>query len=229
MMQSLTLNANVQYDGPSLEITAQKLCAWKHSRREIFIHSRQLNSAQQNLVSISIMFAMSLPLLYWLCGKQELRRKDWIAAWTMLSCQCPWFCISMLFLFWTRVIVPMVSYLSHRCVTTLWLGMVITWVVCVSFLKTHLQLSSPRYIWDVLLCSCVLQIHCHHSWEWHLALMELIAMFSTWLGITVLFTDLENWLWLLRRNRILWLCGYGIQWENTSWKSSGLYYSLTIM
>ncbi len=69
----------------------------------------------------------------------------------MLSCQCPWFCISMLFLFWTRykswccavlflgkmqvgwyaskfwkipglifsvwnfrVIVPMVSYLSHR-------------------------------------------------------------------------------------------------------------------
>jgi hypothetical protein len=27
MMQSLTLNANVQYDGPSLEITAQKLCA----------------------------------------------------------------------------------------------------------------------------------------------------------------------------------------------------------
>jgi hypothetical protein len=78
-------------------------------------------------------------------------------------------------------------------VTTLWLGMVITWVVCVSFLKTHLQLSSPRYIWDVLLCSCVLQIHCHHSWEWHLALMEVIAMFSTWLGITVLFTDLENW------------------------------------
>ncbi|CAM6059873.1 unnamed protein product [Sphagnum tenellum] len=27
MMQCLTLNANVQYDGPSLEITAQKLSA----------------------------------------------------------------------------------------------------------------------------------------------------------------------------------------------------------
>ncbi len=31
-------------------------------------------------------------------------------------------------------------------VTTLWLGAVITRVVCVSFRKTHLQLSSARYI-----------------------------------------------------------------------------------
>ncbi len=58
--------------------------------------------------------------------------------------------------------------------STLWLGAVIMWVVCVSFQKTHLQLSSTRYIWDVLLCSCVLQICCHHSWEWHLALMEVM-------------------------------------------------------
>jgi hypothetical protein len=51
--------------------------------------------------------------------------------------------------------------------------------------------SSATYIWDVLLCSCVLQICCHHSWEWHLALMEVMPCSVP--GITVLFTDLENW------------------------------------
>jgi hypothetical protein len=59
---------------------------------------------------------------------------------------------------------------------------------CVSFRKTHPQLSSSGYIWDVLLCSCILQIGCHHSWEWHLALMEVMP--SSLPGLALQFCSL---------------------------------------